>query len=458
MRKINLFIGALALTSSSFAQLTPDITSWLQDTVTTGSYYMTGNSTPIANNILVNCQRVEYSTNFVYISTKGVPSYPTGPFQDGNPSQATDQAAIFKIPRNPTPNTGTLNTTVGGNIGVFINGVALFDYRDGVAWNPNTNALCGGPGNSPCPGGPLATQDWNRDAVPSEMDGFDCSKGHPANGNYHHHQNPSAFKLDLNVVSSICNLYDANGLYVIDSTTHSPLIGFAYDGYPIYGAYGYKNTNGTGGISRIKSGYEKRNITTRTTSPAGTAVSSGPAVSTTYPLGYFREDYKWFSNTDQDFLDEHNGRFCVTPEYPNGTYAYFAIVDANWNSAYPYVVGPNFYGNYANRKVTSITENTTRYIGSATAINDNDWAQLSVSIFPNPATELVAIQLGSLLTHNVEVTLLDMSGRKVATTRINKGSSIAHFDVQTLYAGTYIMRFTGENGGVFNKKLIISKD
>ena len=32
-----------------------------------------------------------------------------------------------------------------------------------------------------------------------------------------------------------CSLYDSEGLYVINPTQHSPLIGFAYDGYPIYG-------------------------------------------------------------------------------------------------------------------------------------------------------------------------------------------------------------------------------
>ena len=93
-------------------------------------------------------------------------------------------------------------------------------------------------------------------------------------GNYHHHQNPSAFDLDLTVISTICNLYDADGLYAIDSTTHSPLIGFAYDGYPIYGAYGYANSNGTGGIVRIKSGYQLRNITVRTHHADGTDVQT----------------------------------------------------------------------------------------------------------------------------------------------------------------------------------------
>ena len=48
----------------------------------------------------------------------------------------------------------------------------------------------------------------------------------------------------------------------------------------------------------------------------------------TYFAGYFREDYEFITNADPDVLDEHNGRFCITPEYPNGTYAYFATVDA----------------------------------------------------------------------------------------------------------------------------------
>ena len=147
---------------------------------------MNGNGTPISNGILVNCQQVEYSSDFVYVTTEGVPSFPTGPFLDGNPSQTQAQGAIYKIPLNPQPNNGNPTSTTIGTIGIFINGTSLYDYRDGVAWNPSTNALCGGPGNPPCPGGPAASMDWNRDAIPAEMDGFDCSKGHPAMGQYHH--------------------------------------------------------------------------------------------------------------------------------------------------------------------------------------------------------------------------------------------------------------------------------
>jgi len=53
-------------------------------------------------------------------------------------------------------------------------------------------------------------------------------------GNHHHHQNPSAFSLDQGVISNICNLYPADGLYAINENQHAPLLGFAYDGFPIY--------------------------------------------------------------------------------------------------------------------------------------------------------------------------------------------------------------------------------
>ncbi len=419
------------------AQTNPAITSWLQNTTKTGTYYVKGNSTAIANNILVNCQKVRYSTTSVYVNATGVPSYPTGPFQDGNPSQATNQNGIFRFPLSPTINNGTKTATTGGNIGIFINGVAMFDYRDGVAWNATTNALCGGPVNPTCPGGMGTAQPWNRDAIIAEKVGFDCAKGHPAMGNYHHHQNPSAFDLDLKVISDVCNLYDADGLYTINPTKHSPLIGFAYDGFPVYGAYGFKNTDGTGGITRMKSGYQLRNITIRTTSPTGAAVTSGPAISSTYPLGYFREDYEYVTHPgESDYLDIHNGRFCKTPEYPDGIYCYFATVDATHNSAYPYLIGPTFYGVVSAAKVTTISEATTDFIGSVSGSHD-EINNLVVKIFPNPAFDLIAIQAGSLVSHDLKINLIDISGKVVKNTTLNAGQSNAFFETQDLYNGIY---------------------
>ncbi|MFK8161881.1 MAG: YHYH protein [Lewinella sp.] len=442
----------LAFPSLLPAQLSPAITSWLQNTTETGTYYLLGNSTLIEGDILVNCQKVEYSDDFVYVTATGIPAYPTGPF--GNRAQvvAENQNGIYKIPLNPVRNTGTLDNTTGGNIGLFINGVALFDYRDGVAWNTQTNAECGGPAGPTCPGGPRAEQAWNRDAIPAERQGFDCAKGHPANGNYHHHQNPSAFKLDLEVTSDICNLYDAEGLYGLDSMVHSPLIGFAYDGFPIYGAYGFKNTDGTGGITRIKSGYSLRDITERTTHADGTDVDDGPPVDETYFLGYFREDYGFTASADEDVLDVHNGRFCVTPEYPEGTYAYFATVNEDWTSAYPYAVGPNFYGESERRDVDAVTEPTTVYTGTTPVEGFADDA--SITVFPNPTADLIAVQLPGLVGQDFNVELRDASGRLVKQKIIRTGQTIAYFDTQTLYRGMYFIRISG-GGKEVTRKVVV---
>lgn len=443
---------------TTLGQTNPAITSWLQNTTgIMGRHYVKGNSTPVNDNVLANVQTVQYSANSVYVSTKGIPAYITGPFLDGNPSLATDQNAIFKLPLNPAKNTGTPTNTTGGNIGIFINGVALFDYRDGVAWNATTNALCGGPGNPPCPGGMGATQNWNRDAILAERAGFDCSKAHPAMGNYHHHQNPSAFSLDLKVVSNICDLYAADGLYAIDSTKHSPLIGFAYDGFPIYGAYAYKNVDGTGGIVRMKSSYSLRNITVRNTSPTGQTVTNGAPINTTYPLGYFREDYQYnaTSASTPDYLDEHNGRFCITPEYPQGIYCYFATVNEDWNSTYPYVVGPTFYGVRNAAKVATISEAVETFKGTTSA-TESERIQNSITVFPNPTSETIAIQLSDIAQQNFNVELYDVTGKRMATTTLYQGSTIAYFDARTLYSGEYVIRVSNQTVST-TKKIVISK-
>ena len=448
MKKLTLLL-LITANGVAFAQTNPAITSWLRNTTgITGRHYVAGNSTPIVDAVQANVQTVQYNTTNVYVAATGIPAYITGPFQDGNPSLATAQNKIFKFPLNPTQNTGTATATTGGNIGVFINGVALFDYRDGVAWNNNTNALCGGPGNSPCPGGMGATQAWNRDAIPAERAGFDCAKAHPAMGNYHHHQNPSAFNLDLVVSSTVCDTYPSDGLYVINTSQHSPLIGFAYDGFPIYGAYGYTNVNGTGAITRMKSSYQLRTNTTRTNGPAINQVVG----TQTFFNGYFKEDYEYVAHpSDPTYLDAHNGRFCITPEYPAGIYCYFATVDANHKSTYPYVVGPTFYGNVVASTVTAVPSGTTTYLANET-FNLNT---TRITIYPNPASDFIAIQT-DLIETDLNVELIDELGKVIQTNKILQGSTLAIIDLTTVYNGVYFVKVSNAKD---NKtfKIIVTK-
>ena len=61
-----------------------------------------------------------------------------------------------------------------------------------------------------------------------------------------------------------------------------------------------------------------------------------------YVMGDFTQDYIYEEGLG--LLDEQNGIFASTPEYPNGTYCYFMTEDGSGNPVYPYVVGPKLYG------------------------------------------------------------------------------------------------------------------
>jgi hypothetical protein len=87
----------------------------------------------------------------------------------------------------------------------------------------------------------------------------------------------------------------------------------------------------------MKSGYElKPNETNR------------PPLSL-YPAGFFTEDYQFIGNGD---LDEHNGRFAITPDYPKGIYAYHATIKSQNDAtgpfenfrrpAFPYFIGATY--------------------------------------------------------------------------------------------------------------------
>src|SRR5262249_4848195 len=67
-------------------------------------------------------------------------------------------------------------------------------------------------------------------------------------------------------------------------------------------------------------------------------------------------------------LDEYNGRFCVTPEFPNGTYAYFVSINSSGSPAFPYNIGRAFYGNPTGSSVASISETVvTNFVGGSSS-------------------------------------------------------------------------------------------
>ena len=123
-----------------------------------------------------------------------------------------------------------------------------------------------------------------------------------------------------------------NGLTEEDKSRHSPIIGWAYDGLPIYGPYGYEKTTG-GNITQLQSGYSIDYKEHRP--PLGV-----------FPSGFFIEDFTWNSSTDEKYLDENNGRYCITPEFPNGTYAYFSTFETSLTSGNLPSGAPDPFANY----------------------------------------------------------------------------------------------------------------
>jgi hypothetical protein len=225
---------------------------------------------------------------------------------------------------------------------------------------------------------------------------FDYALGHqPPTGIYHTHQNPIGLRYQLGDhvdYNSTTKNYSESTNAV---TKHSPILGWAHDGYPIYGPYGYSSaSNSASGIRRMVSGYVKRdgasntdNVATNlSTIPAwyarfrqahfggsySTAASTArSATNSTYPLGVFAEDFSYLGDVGyaqgNDFdLDEYSGRWCYTPEFPGGTYAYFVTLDSSNNAAYPYVLAYEFYGSATGGSVSSISETvTTNFVGGA---------------------------------------------------------------------------------------------
>jgi len=115
-------------------------------------------------------------------------------------------------------------------------------------------------------------------------------------------------------------------------TSHSPIIGWAYDGNPIYGPFGYSDPNNINSDLKIVNSSYILNSSNLLNRPSG------------FDAGFFIEDYTFNASGD---LDIHNGRFCKTPEFPNGIYAYFASVGlgAQTNKLeekYPYFIGKSF--------------------------------------------------------------------------------------------------------------------
>ncbi|MDA0787539.1 MAG: YHYH protein [Proteobacteria bacterium] len=216
------------------------------------------------------------------IRANGIPAHETGRFPNrGNPNTIREQNYVFRVDVTPEKRI-RIEALELGKFGVAVNGVP-FDPGAAEFWNRDRRS------------------GWRYEALGGAINlGLDSNNAHvQPNGAYHYHGLPTG---------------------LIESWSrdvHSAIVGYAADGFPIYAVYGLRDpTNATSPVAALRASYAIKNGV-RSGGPGGK-----------YD-GTFVEDYEFIAGAGD--LDECNGRNTVTPDYPQGTYAYFLT------ESYPFI-------------------------------------------------------------------------------------------------------------------------
>jgi hypothetical protein len=373
----------------------------------------------VVNNSYADVQKIQYDDDFVYIAGNGLASYQMGPwycdpYTQLFPHWPTNQTNPVRFPL--TADVSVCDNTSLDAIGLWVNGTAIYNMLDGYFFKQGSDPM-----ESPSFSADINSMGmsgvWNRDAWFSEAVTFDPGNFHTAQGQYHSHASP--FLLRVQLGDNLLRLeipvsFDSNQIVYVEQPNpalrrHSPILGWAFDGHPIYGPYGYADAmNSNSAIVRMRSGYVRRNGDNGTTDlnggretlptwkrlllglPSSTLdpADYGPAVTRAtdrtlcndlvFSIGRYAEDNAflghlinpddgdWFRQGEDFDLDLHNGRCCVTPEFPDGTYAYFVTIDEGGTPVFPYVLGWQYCGRKRGRENATVpTNDVTTYYSAA---------------------------------------------------------------------------------------------
>jgi hypothetical protein len=211
------------------------------------------------------------------IKSNGIPDHPTGKFPNPScPNTITPQNYNHHITANPQ--VAEKSTALGmSDFGVALNGV-VFDPGAAEWW-----------GRNPFSG-------WQYEPLSGNYYlGTDENNAHvQPNGSYHYHGIPTGLVKKLNGENTMVQL------------------GWAADGFPIYGQMGHADAKDLNSPAlKLKSSYQVK----KGVRPSGLQGPGGK-----YD-GTFLQDYEYVAGSGD--LDEHNGRFGATPEFPSGTYHYY---------------------------------------------------------------------------------------------------------------------------------------
>jgi len=257
-------------------------------------------------------------------------------FWPSGPACPSDQSKVKSLPIKPEVASEVCTSGGLGMIGYMLNGTAVYSWSDGASYN--------------------GEQVWSNNAPKFEVYDLDVCLGHAqTSGDYHHHMFSSCLMT----------------LFNDDGTGHSPVYGYAADGYPIYGPYhasdvlaksawvarDYDDISSSSGCGttgerscQLVDNYDLSKGTVSVTSGPTTdeIVSSNSGNEFTTISGFYYEDFYYDSSlTDLggEYLDDHNG-------HSHGDYGYHyhttvTEVDGNLEASFPYNIGPTFYGKLA---------------------------------------------------------------------------------------------------------------
>lgn len=230
------------------------------------------------------------------ISANGIPDHHVGAFpSSGNPNRISAQRYEFVL--DATPAKASRTTPARGiPFGIAVSGV-VFD-PGAAEWYKGQR-------------GP-----WQYEPLSGAVKlGVDANNAHvQPTGAYHYHGLPTGLMTRL----------------AVGSASHSAIVGWAADGFPIYAKYGYGNPEDpTSPIIEHRSSYTLKEglRQPQAANPRGPGGGRQGTVETPggYYDGTFIADYAYAEG--HGTLDECNGTFAVTPDFPDGTYAYFLTAD-----------------------------------------------------------------------------------------------------------------------------------
>ena len=236
----------------------------------------------------------------------GIPNHEVGTFHNNNNPNTIREINVNKR--------FTLCPEIISESGLEIVGPALaIAYAiNSVKFDPGTAGRCNDLGECSLAQG---QGNWNIEALGHDTFNFGDDMNHAhvqPNGEYHYHGMPELL------------------IEFLGDNQNMTLVGWASDGFPVYARFGYSNTNDSN--STIKSlipSYRLKSQPDSNRPMVLTSLAGGPGQGNTSPntpiaMGAFTQDYEYVEGLGD--LDQCNGRFGVTPEFPSGIY-YYVVTD-----------------------------------------------------------------------------------------------------------------------------------